>query len=171
MMTCDKCPCDAFAEEKFFFCKRLDRKMYRSQAGLCRTNDAYRAFYTGTPKQSSAKRPSLPTEGPGTELLKMLKAPVMILGFLLRIDMDDCDCRAYARKMNAWGVAGCRKRLDEITNHLQSTAKRKKLPFNRLAAKELVELAIERAERKSCGQTCKEIRKEIPPPAAGTRGV
>jgi hypothetical protein len=96
----------------------------------------------------------VPQKGPGTELLKMLnppkmlKAPLKLLGFVLRVKNIECagSCIAYARKMNAWGVAGCRERIEEIADHLEAQAKKLTMPFNRRVAKVLVRLAIRRAE-------------------------
>jgi hypothetical protein len=89
--------------------------------------------------------------GPGRELLDLFAE----LGIKPR---KECGCKAYARQMNQWGVAGCRDRRGEIVAHLQSQADKfglgewaaagwqavvKGLPLT-LAG--LVDLAIDRAE-------------------------
>lgn len=35
---------------------------------------------------------------------------------------EDCGCPAYARQMDAWGVAGCQAHFDEIVERLRSNA-------------------------------------------------
>ena len=42
-----------------------------------------------------------------------------------------------------------RKRIEEIANRLQSQAKRTGVPFIRMAAEELIETAIQRAEKRA----------------------
>ena len=144
MRTCDKCPCDEFAEERKFFCEILDRKVYRHHAMLCRTDDRYRRYYLNG--EAAPRRP--PPSGPGTELLKILRAPFKLLEWLPFTKFGGCAgrCVAYAAKMDAWGVAGCRKRLEEIVDHLEAEAKKEGLPFSRRGARLLVRLAIRRAK-------------------------
>ena len=48
-------------------------------------------------------------EGPGTELHKMIPS------FLER---KECGCKAFAKKMNIWGVDGCEKRIETIVDRL-----------------------------------------------------
>lgn len=147
MTTCS-CP---KPEAKVFFCPHHQRKMTLHLWELCRTGEKwYDSFDNQGNPNGSASTLSVERmdEGPGTELLKLLDKPIKILGFILRIKLEDCECEAYARKMNAWGVVGCRRRILEIVDRLQRQAKRVKMPFNRPAAKALVNLAIERAEAK-----------------------
>ena len=153
MRTCvhgHECECkelDGKTRPLTWYCPALKKKMNKPWTDLCRKRGGghYELWKYGTHEPSPKAVPLGP--GPGTELLKMLDKPVKILGFLLRINMNGCGCAACARQMNAWGVAGCRERLDEITDHLQATAKRTKMPFNRPAAKALIEMAIRRAEK------------------------
>ncbi|KKM88435.1 hypothetical protein LCGC14_1258860 [marine sediment metagenome] len=102
----------------------------------------------------------IPQTGPGTELLKMLKKPVGVLRFLGEVrefllrrqkKKKGCadSCKGYARKMNAWGVAGCRDRLEKIVDHLEAQASREGIRFSRRAAGLMVRWAIRRAERTS----------------------
>jgi hypothetical protein len=71
----------------------------------------------------------------------------------------ECECQSYASKMNAWGVAGCHRRIDRITRKLLVEGRRRgllasKVPgvgwIKRRAAKIicvwLVRLAVYRAE-------------------------
>jgi hypothetical protein len=59
-----------------------------------------------------APMPPAPTAGPGTELMELLKS----LGIQ---ESPGCACNAKARQMNAWGVAGCKERRDEIVQWLR----------------------------------------------------
>ena len=84
-------------------------------------------------------------EGPGTELKKMIPD---------WLEAPKCDCRNYAKKMNIWGTAGCRKNFDHIVNRL--VAEKNKRFFmawvpdmaTRPVCANLVETAISRAEEK-----------------------
>jgi hypothetical protein len=59
-----------------------------------------------------------PGFGPGTELKKLLAD--------LGISMSaDCGCKAMAKKMNVWGVAGCREHHGKIVAHLKQAAERR----------------------------------------------
>lgn len=97
-----------------------------------------------------------PEQGPGTELLKLFKMPVTALRWLnaaktlFRERKKGCSdrCKVYARQMNAWGVAGCRKRMDEIVDHLEAEAKEAKIQFDRRVAILFVRIAIRIAEKK-----------------------
>lgn len=66
-----------------------------------------------------------------------------------------CGCQDYARKMNAWGVKGCRKRVDEIVNRLVEKTRQTSIfgwvPINatRVVAKRLVDIAISRSDKGS----------------------
>jgi len=90
-----------------------------------------------------------PATGPGTELAKLLKMPLRVLGSLWRVNVGSgcLTCYDYAAEMNRWGVAGCRERLEEIVDRLQEEAKLLGLPFTRRGASFLVRLAIRRAEK------------------------
>ena len=83
------------------------------------------------------------TGGPGTELKKLLGS------FGIRSKEKGCGCRSYQKKMDKGGPQWCRDHKQEIIDHLAKEAKKRKLPFIRLAAEKLVELAIRRAEKDS----------------------
>lgn len=81
-----------------------------------------------------------PADGPGTELKK-------ILSWFAK-DRPGCKCRDREWRMNAWGVEGCRRKVDTIVDWISSEA----LLRNRAAAlipkaafRQLVNLAIRRA--------------------------
>ena len=82
--------------------------------------------------------------GPGTELSLLLPK---------QFERKGCGCKDYAKKMNRWGVKGCRQRFDSIVQHL--TAKAKISPLlgwvpsaaTRTVAKKLLTIAIERADK------------------------
>jgi hypothetical protein len=40
---------------------------------------------------------------------------------------ENCGCRSYVDKMNAWGVEGCRRRIDRIVRHLYVEAHKRGL--------------------------------------------
>lgn len=90
----------------------------------------------------STKMPPVPT-GPGTELAGLLKR------FGIYAKEKGCGCRSYQRKMDAWGPEGCRRNMEAILKHLAQEARRRGLPFLKIAAKKLVDTAISRAEKKT----------------------
>jgi hypothetical protein len=51
-------------------------------------------------------------KGPGDQLHRL------ILRWFGEDFTDNCGCRAYVAKMNAWGVEGCRRRIDRIARKL-----------------------------------------------------
>ena len=70
---------------------------------------------------SAAVAPQPPTpqplgDGPGTELLQ-------IIHDLTDGKIPPCqECKALARRMNAWGVAGCREHIEEIVADIKPRA-------------------------------------------------
>jgi hypothetical protein len=81
--------------------------------------------------------------GPGTELAALLKT--------IGIDAKEkgCQCKSHAKRMDKEGPQWCRDNVDTILGWLQTEAKKRKLPFIKTAAKQVVLLAIRRAEKKS----------------------
>ena len=57
-----------------------------------------------------------------------------------------------ARQMDAWGPDGCLKHMDKILDVMQAEAKRRNLPFFRLAGRTLVKIAVRRARKKGNSQ-------------------
>lgn len=106
----------------------------------------------------------LPADGPGTELTLLLKSYGVEA-------TTSCPCKAYARRMNAWGVVGCREHRQEIVDwlktHREQSSWRTQLravltgvfkavtggfvPDPRDVAGSLVDEAIRRAEAKASG--------------------
>ena len=80
------------------------------------------------------------TGGPGTELKRLLGS------FGIQSKEKGCGCRSMQKKMDKPGWAVSHKK--EIVDHLAAEAKKRRLPFIRLAAEKLVDLAIRRAEKK-----------------------
>ena len=84
--------------------------------------------------------------GPGTELSLLLPK---------QLESAGCACKDYAKKMNRWGVEGCRKRFDNIVEYLVWKGNTKPLlgwipsVATRLVAKRLLTMAIERADKKT----------------------
>jgi hypothetical protein len=87
------------------------------------------------------KHPPPPPPGAGTQLAKMLHR----LGFKIS---PTCKCMARAREMDRRGVQWCRDNIETIVGWLEEEAKKRKLPFLRVAARLLVRRAIKLASEK-----------------------
>lgn len=83
------------------------------------------------------------TIGPGTHLKNMLA------WFNIKAKEKGCKCAHMEKKMNQNGPQWCRDHMQEIVDHLAKEAKKRKLPFVRLAAEKLVRMAIRKAEKDS----------------------
>ena len=83
------------------------------------------------------------TTGPGTHLKNMLA----LIG--IREKEKGCKCGHWQKKMDKGGPQWCREHRDEILDHLAKEAKKRGLPFVRLAADKLLDLAIRRSEKDS----------------------
>ena len=81
--------------------------------------------------------------GPGTELASLLR----MLG--INAKEKGCSCKSHAKRMDREGPQWCRDNIETILGWLQTEAKKRKLPFIKTAAKQVVLLAIRRAEKKS----------------------
>ena len=86
--------------------------------------------------------PVAPTQGPGTELSKLLK----------RFGINPtptCACRAKAAEMDAWGCDEARRpeRIEEVVGVMREEAKARGLPFLDVAARLLVRRAIANARK------------------------
>ncbi len=90
-----------------------------------------------------AKYDSQPPGGAGTELKAILNG----MGFKRR---KGCKCERRARFMDRMGVEWCLQNIGTIVGWLREEHGRKKtvIPFMRLAAEQLVRLAIRRARKK-----------------------
>lgn len=63
----------------------------------------------------SKPRGVLTLDGPGTELLELIKR----LGIK---EKPGCGCRGFASTMNSWGIGGCREKREEILTVLRKNA-------------------------------------------------
>ena len=87
--------------------------------------------------------PTTTTTGPGTHLKNMLA------WFNIKAKEKGCGCKSLQKKMDKNGPQWCRDNMEEILDHLAKEAKKRNLPFVRLAAGKLVEIAIRKAEKDS----------------------
>jgi len=111
-----------------------------SQDGDEWTIDIESEFY---PRVSRLPEPALiPTNGPGTELSKLLKR----FGIS---PTPTCQCRAKAAEMDAWGCDECSKpeRIKEVVAVMREEAAARGLPFLDVAGRMLVKRAISNARR------------------------
>ena len=86
-----------------------------------------------------------PEGGPGTELRRLLHT----LG--IQPKGRDCQCNAHALEMDRNGVEWCQANVESIIDWLEVEAKKRPLVgmlFSRLAARQMVALAISRARKK-----------------------
>lgn len=85
-----------------------------------------------------------PSSGPGTELKALLKRVGIVAS-------PGCSCNTRAKLMDANELkepGWCEKNLETICDWLQEEAKKRKLPFLRMAGKILVRKAIRNARKK-----------------------
>jgi hypothetical protein len=86
------------------------------------------------------RKPYVEPTGPGTELKR-------ILAMLGITDTSGCGCADMLRRMNRWGVAGCREHRQEIVDHLRAKAAERGWVFtSALPIGQLVDVAIATAE-------------------------
>jgi len=138
MTTCHRSHLESRCRERGY---TLDEVMpcVVSQAGDEWTIDTEHAAYPREPKPGH--EPPSPTQGPGTELKKLLKT-------WLRIEASpDCSCNARARTMDERGIEWCEANIDEIVGWLREEATKRGLPFLDAAGRMLVMRAIHNAKR------------------------
>ena len=92
---------------------------------------------------SGGKTMPTKTTGPGTELANLLN----MIG--INSKEKGCQCKSHARRMDREGPQWCRDNIETILGWLQKEAKKRKLPFVKQVAKQVVLLAIRRAGKKS----------------------
>ena len=93
-------------------------------------------------KLTEKKRPKCESNGgPGTNLARFFT-------WLGQVDTGSCGCRRFARKMDRWGVKGCRKHMGEILAKLQTEAWKRSIPVTKSMLRPIVKRAIRLAERK-----------------------
>jgi hypothetical protein len=95
----------------------------------------------GTWKASAGELPT-PSNGPGTELSKLLK----------RFGINPtptCSCRAKAAQMDAWGPDECSRpeRIEEVVAVMRAEAAARGLPFVDMVGRLLVRRAIKNARK------------------------
>ena len=107
-------------------------------------------FFCGSARECPATTTAVseppPTNGPGTELSKLLK----------RIGINPtptCQCRAKAEQMDLWGPDECERpeRIDEVVAVMREEATARGLPFVDIAGRMLVRRAIRNARRAAAG--------------------
>lgn len=96
-------------------------------------------------KRLAAQYAPPPPGGPGSELAKLLH------NWLGIQSTPNCSCASRASQMDAWGPDECERRLEEILDWLAEESQKRGLPFVRMAARQMVRLAIRKA-RKSAAQ-------------------
>lgn len=84
------------------------------------------------------KEKPLESSGPGSQLKSILS--------WFAVDTPGCKCLDRANKMNNWGPQGCRDNMETILSWLEEEARTRGMPFVKIIAKQLVLLAISRAE-------------------------
>ena len=80
------------------------------------------------------------TNGVGSELKKLLSK----IGITAS---KTCSCNQRAREMNVRGIDWCKENIDTIVGWLREEAQKRRLPFFDFAGKQLVLLAIKRAQK------------------------
>jgi len=85
--------------------------------------------------------PPPPSQGVGTEL----KALLSRIGL---VEKSGCNCNRRRLEMDGHGIPWCRENLDTIVAWLREEAEKRGLPFVDFAARQIVRLAIRRAEKK-----------------------
>jgi hypothetical protein len=80
-------------------------------------------------------------DGAGSELKNLLR----MVGIT---SSPNCKCNLYAAHMNNMGTEWCSDNIDEIVSWLKEEATKRKLPFSKALAKQVVKLAIRRAIKK-----------------------
>lgn len=139
MRTCNKCPCDEFADESKFFCAILGMKVYWAQAKNCRVDDAWRILLTTGKAPEDKHAPVLPPDlipaaerlaeetGDSTILEKAGHLTVAIArwsrsGFKCRTDEEVAQiyrahcgpCDARDQEVDACRLCGCNVRSEGI---------------------------------------------------------
>lgn len=133
------------------FCKRHNVHKTEHWRNLCQTNERYfQAWENGTgpaqpiPPEITRKRREARLnkikDGPGDFLHKYLST----IGIR---EAPGCSCASHRTQMNQWGPDKCEKHIDKIVSWMEEEAKKRSLPFIRIAAKQLVKWAISKSRR------------------------
>jgi len=105
---------------------------------LCRTKPRYRKAWDECrgPRQDFI---NYKVGGPGSELTQLFSK--------FNIAPGGCHCKSHSLQMDRWGPDKCLEKMDTILGWLEQEAKKRNLPFVRVAAKVMVKLACWRARR------------------------
>lgn len=116
--------------------------MVADPAAFCPAGAWHETYYNATrraaaPTQVAARllRPPPTSPGPGTILKRML-------GWLRIKATGNCACNRRAAEMDLRGVDWCSENLETIIHWLREEAIRRALPFNTMASRWLIRLAI-----------------------------
>jgi hypothetical protein len=94
-----------------------------------------------------------PKDGPGTQLKKLL-------GRIGIVATANCACVRRAREMDRRGAAWCRASIDTIVGWLREEGERRGVPFVEFVARQLVAIAIRRAEKNGAGLPIRDGRRQ-----------
>ena len=86
------------------------------------------------------KRVELYTEGPGTELKKLLS-------WFHSPPKKKCKCKDRIQKMNAWGPDKCEEKIETILRWLKHSARIHKVPYFAFAVRIVIKKAIKNARK------------------------
>lgn len=97
------------------FCLKMRRQMSTVRHHQCATEEGYYRVFLREAGQMPLPVDSIEfSKGAGSELYQLFKSK----------GIPSCgNCQDLARKMNAWGVEGCRQRRDEIVEDIFPRAK------------------------------------------------
>ncbi len=136
---------------KFHFRERYNDRGYTfeevepcivSRDGDLLTIDTTHESYPSVDRTEKYYRPVENTQdGAGSELKKLLS----MIGIT---SSPNCKCNMYAAFMNNMGTSWCTNNIDSIVSWLKEEADKRKLPFSKVLAKQVVKLAIRRAVKK-----------------------
>lgn len=102
--------------------------------------DTGHAAFPRQPKAGFVPPTARPTQGPGTELKRLL-------GKLGIHASSTCSCNARARQMDAMGCEWCEQHIDTVVGWLRDEAGKRKVPFLDVVGKVLVRRAISNARK------------------------
>ena len=139
MITCKKSFLEARCQERGWSLEEV-MPCVVSRRGDVWTIDENHPAYPSKPKAMLKV-----TGGPGTEL----KALLRLVGIT---SSPNCRCNAHARQMDAWGPDRCEQEMPTILGWLEEQARGRGLPFVRVAARQVVKMAIRRARKKATEQ-------------------
>lgn len=135
MITCDKSHLIARCQERGYSLEEVMPCVIRQQGDLWTIDET-------SPSYPHPREPKGPECLAGTQLKGLLKR----LGITAS---PTCSCNSRAAHMDIMGCRWVRDNLDTVIEWLEEEAKKRGLPFSKLAGKGIVMLAIKLAERKA----------------------